>query len=115
MIKSISSTGRYLRVSGGEGGTYINNFSGAQGVGNIRFNTVNQRIEIWDGNNWKELAMSFATVGLDPEAVELLDWARDKRQQDERLKKLAKQHPGIQDLQQKLDIMIALVDQDQHE
>ena len=115
MIKSINSNSRYLGISGGEGGNYINHFSGAQGVGNMRFNTVDQRIEIWDGNIWKELDMQYVSVGLDQEAVELLDWARDKRQQDERLKKLAKQHPGIQDLQQKLDIMIALVDQDQHE
>ena len=112
MIKSISSASRYLRVSSNQPGTYINNYSGAQGVGNMRFNTVDQRIEIWDGTSWKALDMHFATVGLDPEAVELLDWARDKRQEELRIKKLAKQHPGIQDLQQKLDIMIALVDQD---
>ena len=115
MIKSINSNSRYLGISGGEGGNYINHFSGAQGVGNMRFNTVDQRIEIWDGNIWKELDMQYVSVGLDQEAVELLDWARDKRQQDLRIKKLAKQHPGIQDLQQKLGIMIALVDQDQHE
>lgn len=112
MIKSINSNSRYLGISGGEGGNYINHFSGAQGVGNMRFNTVNQRIEIWDGTSWIELATSFATVGLDPEAVELLDWARDKRQEELRIKKLAKQHPGIQDLQQKLEIMVALVSQD---
>ena len=115
MIKSINSNSRYLRVSSNQPGTYINNCSGAQGVGNMRFNTVDQRIEIWDGNIWKELDMQYVSVGLDQEAVELLDWARDKRQQDLRIKKLAKQHPGIQDLQQKLEIMVALVDQDQHE
>ena len=115
MIKSITSLSRYIHVSKNHPGTYINHYTGAQGIGNMRFNTADQRIEIWDGNIWKELDMQYVSVGLDQEAVELLDWARDKRQQDERLKKLAKQHPGIQDLQQKLDIMIALVDQDQHE
>ena len=91
MIKSISSTGRYFHTSGGGGTNYINNYSGAQGLGNMRFN---------------------ATVGLDAEAIELLDWAKAKKQEEHRLKALAKQHPGIQDLQQKLEIMVALVNQD---
>ena len=112
MIKSINSNSRYLGISGGEGGNYINHFSGAQGVGNMRFNTVDQRIEIWDGTSWIQLATGHATVGLDAEAIELLDWAKAKRQEEQRLKSLAKQHPGIQDLQQKLDIMVALVSQD---
>jgi len=113
MIKSISSTGRYLQVQGGNSGSnYINGYSGAQGVGNLRFNTANQNMEIWDGSNWIVMATGHVMVGLDAEAVELLDWARAKRQQEERITKLAQQHPGIQDLQQKLEIMIALVNQD---
>jgi hypothetical protein len=115
MIKNITPAGRYIRVSGNHPGTYINNYSGAQGIGNMRFNTAEQRIEIWDGNSWRELDMQHVTVGLDPEAVELLDWAKAKYSEESRIKELAQQHPGIQDLQQKLDIMIALVNQDQHE
>ena len=112
MIKSISSTGRYLHASGSAGSNYINHYGGAQGVGNLRFNTANQNMEIWDGSNWIVMATSHATVGLDAEAVELLDWARAKRAQEQRIKQLAQQHPGIQDLQQKLEVMIALVNQD---
>ena len=113
MIKSISSTGRYLQVQGGNSGSnYINGYSGAQGVGNLRFNTANQNMEIWDGSNWIVMATSHATVGLDAEAVELLDWVRAKRQQEQRIEQLAQQHPGIQDLQQKLEVMIALVNQE---
>jgi hypothetical protein len=112
MIKSISSTGRYLNATGNAGSNYINHYSGAQGVGNMRFNTGTQNIEIWDGSNWIVMATSHATVGLDSEAVELLDWARAKRHKEERIKELAQQHPGIQDLQQKLEVMIALVNQE---
>jgi len=113
MIKSISSTGRYLQVQGGNSGSnYINGYSGAQGVGNLRFNTANQNMEIWDGSNWIVMATSHATVGLDAEAVELLDWARAKLLQEQRIERLAKKHPGIQDLQQKLEVMIALVNQE---
>lgn len=112
MIKSISSTGRYFHTSGGGGTNYVNNYSGAQGLGNMRFNTASQHIEIYDGTAWIQLATGHATVGLDAEAIELLDWAKSKRQEEQRLKALAKQHPGIQDLQQKLEIMVALVNLD---
>jgi hypothetical protein len=96
MIKSISSIGRYLHVSGGTGGNnYINNFSGAQGVGNMRFNTVNQYIEIYDGNSWVELANSYATMGLDQEAIDILDWARDKQHEERKIKELIKTNPAV--------------------
>ena len=43
MIKSISSSGRYIQAIGGSAGTnYINHYVGAQGVGNMRFNTGTQ-------------------------------------------------------------------------
>ena len=80
MIKSISSTGRYFHTSGGGGTNYINNYSGAQGLGNMRFNTASQQIEIYDGSSWIQLATGHATVGLDAEAIELLDWAKAKKQ-----------------------------------
>ena len=114
MIKSIMSYGKYITVTGGLPPTsnYVNNFSGAQGLGNVRFNTVSQSLEMWDGNTWMPLASSYASVGLNTEAEELLDWAKRKRDQELHIEKLAEQHPGIRDLKEKLDIMLALVDKD---
>ena len=112
MIKSISSTGRYFHTSGGGGTNYVNNYSGAQGLGNMRFNTASQHIEIYDGSAWIQMVTSHATVGLDAEAIEILDWAKAKRREEQHLKELAQRHPGILDLQQKLEIMVALVNQD---
>lgn len=96
MIKGINQGGRYINVTGGmPGSNYINNFSGAQGVGNMRFNTSNQNVEVWDGNSWLTLQSSYATVQLDDEAIRLLDWAKEQR--DRQLEKvtLAKTHPAI--------------------
>jgi hypothetical protein len=96
MIKSISSIGRYIRVTGGSGGTnFVNNFSGAQGVGNMRFNTVNQRIEIYDGNSWIESASTHASVELDQEAVDLLDWAKAKREEERKIERLIETNPAV--------------------
>lgn len=96
MIKDISSTGKYMNVVGGPATNYVNNYSGAQGVGNLRFNTTNQNMEVYDGSMWTNLNMGHATVGLNWEAEELLDWARQKRQEELEYKQLAKTHPAVQ-------------------
>ena len=98
MIKDISATGKYLQVSGGGSSTYINNFSGAQGIGNMRYNTSNQNMEVFDGNNWISINMSYASVGLTPDAESLLDWARKKRDEENEREHLAKSNPAIKDL-----------------
>lgn len=82
MIKSITGGGRYLTVSGGGANTYINSYSGLQGVGNMRFNTSNQCMEVFDGNGWQMIAMDHATVTMSPDAELLLDWARKKRDEE---------------------------------
>ena len=96
MIKGINQSGRYITVTGGTpNSNYINNYNGAQGVGNMRFNTVNQDIEIWDGNNWMTYSSSYATIGLDQEAIDLLNWAREKRNEEQKIKELIKTNPAV--------------------
>jgi hypothetical protein len=113
MIKGIMAIGKYLGVSGATPPhTYINSQSGSQGVGNVRYNTTNQAFEVFDGNMWMQLSMTHAQIGLTQEAESILDWARHKRAEEERIMKLADEHPGIKDLQEKLDVMIALVSKD---
>jgi len=96
MIKGIAQKGKYITVSvGTPGSNYVNNYSGLQGVGNMRFNTTNQNIEIWDGNVWTTLQTSYATVELDHEAISLLDWAREKRAEEWKIKELIKTNPAV--------------------
>ena len=101
MIKNITG-GRYLSVTGGAGSTYVNNYNGAQGVGNMRYNTSNQNIEIYDGANWIQMQSGYATISMTPEAESLLDWARQKRQEEMELNELAKTNPTIADLQKQI-------------
>jgi L-cysteine desulfidase len=98
MIKNIVGGGKYLTVSGGSGSTYVNNFSGAQGVGNMRYNTSSQNIEIYDGNNWVPMQSGYTTVTMTPEAETLLDWAKQKRNEEFESEALAKSNPTIADL-----------------
>jgi len=95
MIKNITASGRYVQVSGGGSGTYVNGYSGLQGVGNMRYNTSNQCMEVFDGNNWVTIAMDYASVGLNGEAESLLDWARQKRDEELMWKSLANDNKAV--------------------
>lgn len=95
MIKNITASGRYVQVSGGGSGTYVNGYSGLQGVGNMRYNTSNQCMEVFDGNNWVMLSMDYASVGLSGEAEALLDWARQKRDEEYAWKALAEKNKAV--------------------
>jgi len=98
MIKSIMSSGRYMQISNTSSSTYVNGYSGLQGVGNMRYNTSSQNMEVFDGNNWVILNMSIPSIGLNTDAESLLDWAREKRNEELELQSLAQEHPSIKDL-----------------
>lgn len=95
MIKNITASGRYVQVSGGGSGNYINGHSGLQGVGNMRYNTSTQQMEVFDGSNWIMLNMDYATVGLNGDAESLLDWARQKRNEELAWESLAKDNQAV--------------------
>jgi hypothetical protein len=112
MIKSVNSSGRYIQTGGGiPMSPYFS--PGAQGAGQMRFNTNSNNIEVWDGVTWKEISNNYASVGLTSEAESLLDWAREKRDEDVQLKTLMESHPGLKDLKEKLDLMTQLVSKEQ--
>ena len=64
MIKNVYGSGPYLTTLNNGATNYMNNFSGAQGLGNMQFNTTNQRIEVWDGQMWQPLLMTDVSVSL---------------------------------------------------
>ena len=116
MIKAIHAIGRYMQVIGGSATTYVNANPGAQGVGNLRFNTSGQRLEVYDGSSWQELNMPHASVGLNAEAEQAIEWVRRQMEQEHRLEALAKQHPAVADAleavsqaQEQVKIVAALV------
>lgn len=95
MIKSISSTGRYVQVTGGQSPTpYIN--SGQQSAGMMRYNTSSQNVEVYDGSSWQQLGGGYVSVGLNGEAESLLDWARNERDRQAKREELIKKNPALQ-------------------
>ena len=114
MIKSVNGAGRYVMVQGGfPATTYINTSSGYMNVGDVRYNTSIQRLEVYDGNMWVELNTSHASVGLTPEAEMALDWAINKKREDAMLEEKAKSSPALADLlkeKQKIEDQIKVIE-----
>tara|TARA_R110000868_G_scaffold15136_1_gene69394 strand:- start:954 stop:1310 length:357 start_codon:yes stop_codon:yes gene_type:complete len=116
MIKAIHASGKYIQVIGGSASTYVTAQPGSQGVGNLRFNTSQQRLEVYDGMTWLELNSPHASVGLNGVAEEAIDWARRQMEEEKRLEVLAKEHPAVADAleavrqaQERVRIVSALV------
>ena len=108
MIKTIAQRGRYVTVSGGTSSTYVNGYAGQQGVGNLRYNTSNQNLEVYDGSTWITMNMGYVDIGLTQEAESLLDWAKQKRNEELDLETRMERHPGLKEAYERLEIMKAL-------
>ena len=114
MIKGINSGSNYIAVTGGSPpSVYIS--PGSVGAGMMRWNPNMDCMEVNDGNSWKAIGMGYAKVELTPDAVSLLDWARQKRDEEAKLKEIAKMNSAVrialenlEQAQQQLEITVHL-------
>ncbi len=107
MIKSING-GRYIVVNGANSSDpYIS--PGSVGAGMVRWNPNMNCMEVNDGNMWKQFATSYPTIELSPEAQELLDWAKAKRAEEQKLNELCKKYPGLERARTNFDTFKQLV------
>ena len=111
MINGITPNGRYITVSGGSSSNpYIS--PGAVGAGMMRYNPNMNCIEVNDGNSWIRMAADYASVGLTPEAESLLDWAREKRSEEQHLQEMLEKYPGLKKAKENFDLMLNIVKDD---
>lgn len=97
MIKNVYGSGRYLTTYNNTATNYMNNFSGAQGLGNMRFNTTTQNVEIYDGQMWQPMQMADVNLSLTQDAQEAIAWADQKRQEEHDIQTLAEKYPAVAD------------------
>jgi hypothetical protein len=94
---------------------YVNMYSGDfnRGIplGAVRYNPGAACMEIWDGASWQQFRDD-SSVDLSNEAKEVLEWARKKMQEEQRLEHLMALHPGLRDLHDRFEVMLRLVQQD---
>lgn len=77
MIKGLQGT-IGVTVSGGNTALpYVAPNANNPMTGMIRINMT--ELEVFNGNNWQQISSSYATVGLDQEVLDVIQWARTQR------------------------------------
>ena len=118
MIKGIMGN-KGVVVSGGDVSTpYINNNSSNPIQGMIRL--WGNDFQVFDGNMWIQLASSYATVSLDQDSQDLLQWARTQRQLEQNRATLIENNPALENAykavlraEQNFDILSKFVENDE--
>ena len=94
MIKSIIGS-QGVVVSGGSATfPYVNTNPSNPMQGMLRIN--NSDMEVFNGSSWQMISGSYATVGLDQDTQDLLQWARTQRQLDLNRATMIKNNPQLQ-------------------
>ncbi len=97
MIKGLAPTGKYTVVNAGDASVpYINQNMSNPMQGMVRI--IGSDMQVFDGTTWIIMHTSYASVGLTGEAESLLDWARQKRNEEADIMKLAETNPTIKSL-----------------
>lgn len=108
MIGTIKTTSKYVAVTGGSiAGNYVNN-SNYMSVGDLRYNTSNQQLELYNGKEWQPFNLGTYYVDLNPYAEQILDWAAGKMSEEQELKARMEKYPGLKDAYEQFQIMDAL-------
>ena len=110
MIKGLTGTCG-VTVSGGNTSLpYINQNVENPFQGMIRIWGTD--MQVFTGSSWQMLSSSYATVSIDQEVLEVIQWARKSMQEEEKIKVLMEKHPGLKSAREQFEIMKILVTQE---
>jgi hypothetical protein len=93
MIKGLQGvTG--ITVSGGNTALpYVGPNTNNPMTGMLRINGT--EMEVFNGSSWQMLSTSYATVSLDQEVLDLIHWARKKRDEEKEMLSLAQTNSAV--------------------
>jgi hypothetical protein len=83
MIKGITA-GSHIKIENGHPSMpsfYAN--IGKELVGQVKYNSSSQSLEVWDGSSWQCIVGAFPTVSLTPEAQRAMTWIIERMAQEE--------------------------------
>ena len=93
MIKGLQGIGG-VTVSGGNTTLpYVPNNQNNPIQGMIRVS--NTDLEVFNGSSWQQLSTSYATVGLDQDVLDIVQWARKKRDEEMMWQSLANENKAV--------------------
>jgi hypothetical protein len=93
MIKGLTGTCG-VTVSGGNTALpYVGPNASNPLTGMLRIH--NTDIEVFNGNVWQQLSSSYGTVSLDQDILDIVQWARQKRDEEMKWKSLANDNKAV--------------------
>ena len=92
MITNVYSTGAFVTAHNLSSTPYVN--PNAPSSGMLRYH--NNQLQVYDGSSWL-LMSGTANVGLSPEAEEIMNWAREKMEEEREARAMAEQCPAVAD------------------
>jgi hypothetical protein len=93
MIKGLMGTCGVTVSAGNTSLPYVPPNTNNPITGMLRIN--NTDIEVFTGNNWQQLSTSYATVSLDQEILDVIQWARTQRTMALNRMTLAQNNPAL--------------------
>jgi hypothetical protein len=94
MIKGLMGNQGVVVSGGNTVLPYVNQNPSNPLTGMLRINGT--EMEVFTGNGWQILSTSYATVSLDQDTQDLVQWARTQRQLDLTRKLLVENNPALQ-------------------
>ena len=94
MIKGLMGTQGVIVSAGDTALPYVNPNPNNPMTGMLRINNTN--IEVFNGSSWQMVNSSYATVSLDPETQDLLQWVRTQRTLELNRQTLLKNNPALE-------------------
>lgn len=108
MIKTINA-GKGLKVTQTYYVDPIYISPSTSGAGHVRWSANMNCFEINDGITWRQLNWTCPSIEFDNDTQTVLDWARQKMEQEKEIDKLAQEYPAIAQLKESMDLMLNLV------
>jgi hypothetical protein len=117
MIKGLMGTTGVTVAGGNTSLPYINSNASNPIQGMIRIN--NTDFEVFNGTGWQSLPSSYATVSLDQDILDIIQWARTQRQLELNRATLIANNPALENAykailraEQNFDILSKFVEND---
>lgn len=105
-----SSTEKLVVINTNVGSSpYLSGSSTALGAGNVRWNSVTQSLEVYDGYAWLVIGGQEYQIGFPPAIEQTLKWAEQKMMEDQRIKELSDKYPALKDAKEKFEILYTLI------
>jgi hypothetical protein len=93
MIKGLTGTCGVTVSAGNTALPYVGPNANNPMTGMLRIN--NTELEVFNGTSWQQISTSYATVSLDQDILDIIQWARAQRTMALNRMTLAQQNPAL--------------------